>query len=322
MIEVNRGKTKRELENEWCISSFMKAGSSREEAEEKCARNRTGDTHVSGVRFAVDSEDPDFTACVTWRMGEGDSRKEAEEYCGENQEENQQMPASDSHLGIVNRDPTPLERCMGCRMDIYGETEEQARRTCTKMFNDPMFKHTFAEGDAQQMGAALFKWEYDHDDRWRSSRIRAAEEKTHRRIEVEKIIKEIQSDSNDPDHYLPDICLKKRAEKIFNIREGEREAKRRKRTGEGELTVGSLYGKTTAQIIKEQQGDQRDFGKTRKEILEEIRVQTDQEERLKKLRRGEKVSNAKDRNPHSALKKPLKVIAPDVLQQRRGSKKR
>jgi len=253
----------------------MKEGLSRKDAEEKCARaGRTGDTHVSDIRVAHDSEDSEsLKACIAWRIKEGDTEEEAREYC---ESSGEKVPASDSSLGIVNRDPTPLERCMGCRMDIYGETEEQARRTCSKMFNDPMFKHTFTEGKPEAMGAALFKWEYDHADRWKHSRIRDAEEKTHRRIEVEKIIEEIQHDSNDPEHCLPDICLKERAEKIFNIRQGQAQAKMHARAGEDRSTVGSLYGKTKEQIIREQAGDTSQtskvgslYMKTREQIIAE-----------------------------------------------------
>jgi hypothetical protein len=295
MIEDGRGRTKIQLEREWCIEKVMGEGYSRAEAEERCKIGRTGDTHVPGVRVAHDAEDPGFMACVEWRMGEGDSREEAEKYCRENQEENKRYtgPASDSSLGIVNREATPLERCMSCRMDIYGEDEETARRTCTRMFNDPMFIHAFQQGDAWQMGAAFYRWDYDHSPFYKSFRERDRQERKSMDRHVAEIIKEIRSDTKDPDRFLPDVCLKERAERIYEERKEGKQVKAMKKARQDRSTVGSLYGKTKEQIIREGTEDTKQvgtdiyrtdtplkrskskttvgnlYGKTRKQILEE-----------------------------------------------------
>jgi len=303
MLEDRRGRTKRELESKWCVSAFMKEGLSREDAKEKCARTgRTGDTHVSGVRFATDQksrlqksigaltsyvtrakqlgiDEDELMDCVLEMEERGLTEKEAQERCeAKLTGRTSKVPTSDSEsgisellphfgksdsLGIVNRDPTPLERCMSCRMDLYGETEEQARRTCTKMFNDPMYRHVFAEGDAWKMGTALFKWEYNHSQKepYPSFRERDRQEQKSMDRHVAEIIREIQTDSKDPDYGLPGGCLKERATRIYRERQEGKQIKAARKARQEKMTVGSLYGKTKEQIIREQAGDTSQAGK-------------------------------------------------------------
>ena len=247
MIEDGEGRTKEVLEDQWCVEYYVKEGYSQEDAKKKCAATQRDNL----------------------RLLKGDAEPE---------------PASDG-LGIVDREVTPMERCISSRMDIYNEDVETATRTCVKMFNDPLYRHAFESGDAWQMGTALHKWSYNHDDFWEFARRRDREEKSSRNKHITEIIEEIRGDVNDPDRFLPDISLKERAERIYKMRQEGAAIKATRQVREEQLTVGSLYGKTKEQIIREQATDQRDYGKTREQILEEIRVQTDQEEKLKKLRR-------------------------------------
>lgn len=48
-------------------------------------------------------------------------------------------------LGITGRQATPMEKCMGNMIDVYGEDEATARETCMKLLNDPFYHHYLPE---------------------------------------------------------------------------------------------------------------------------------------------------------------------------------
>ena len=249
MIEDRERASKGDLENQWCVEYYVSEGYSQGDAQKKCAETQKDNL----------------------RLLKGDA----------------ELEASDS-LEIVNREATPMERCISAVMDIRGEDLDTATRTCSKMFNDPMYKHAFESGDAWKMGAAMHKWSYNHDAKWASARERDRQEQKNMKRGVAEIIEEIHRNRNDPDYYTPDVALTDRAERIYKMRQEGKAIKATRARRQERLTVGDLYGKTKQQIIAEQTADQRDYGKTHNQIVDEIRAQIDAEERLKKLRRGEK----------------------------------
>lgn len=167
--------------------------------------------------------------------------------------EEPQEVASDS-LGITGREATDLERCMSLRMDIYGEDEVTARRTCSAMFNDEYYRKVFAEGDGWKMGEALHKWDLAHSPKWTWYRELKSIEERQREKEIDKIVKEIRSDASDPMHLLSeqDSELRARAERTYRIRKAQAKRQRRRVELESKLTVGDVYGKTKEEIIREQ----------------------------------------------------------------------
>jgi len=248
---------------------------------------------------ALGIDEGEFEECVFNKMSQGISEEKAQKECETELVENnptgkgEPIPASDN-LGIVGREATPLERCMGCRIDIYGDDEETARKTCTKMFNDPMYKHVFTEGDNMKIVEVLHEWSLWHDPQWALWREHRSREQRYRERAIDKIIMEIQSNAQDPDRFDPAESLRKRAERIYETRKGKGEADVRREERESRLTVGDLFNKTKEQRIRDQHkpgnkrltaGDQ--FGKTRAQICAEIGEDLKIEDKLRKLKRKE-----------------------------------
>jgi len=231
-------------------------------------------------------------------MEDGESEREAREKCEADLLKRKrtgepEYVAADSSLGIVGREATPLERCMGCRIDIYGEDEETARKTCTKMFNDPMCKHAFTEGDSIKMGEVLHNWDLAHNPKWFWWREKHATKDVQREKAIDKIVEELQH-SNTEDHFLPAVSLREKAEIIYDARKEKAEADVKREEKQSRLTVGDLFNKTKEQRIRDQHkpgkkrltaGDQ--FGKTRAQICAEIGEDLKIEDKLRKLKRKE-----------------------------------
>lgn len=68
-----------------------------------------------------------------------------------------------AHLGIKDREATPLERCMSLRMDIYGEDELTAKNTCTTMLSNPLIKKTLTVGKPQEIAEVFHAWAMQPD---------------------------------------------------------------------------------------------------------------------------------------------------------------
>jgi hypothetical protein len=265
MIESAKGKTDSQVKFEWCVEDLMKDGLSREAAILECTKMQKSDsTKPVQRKYKTDVE------------------------------------TKDDSLGITDREATPLERCIGCRMDVYGEDEATARMNCQKMFGEPLIKHKtgllaetiFSSGDATKIGDALTVWDQKFSmepfyvalrenrelhrkyiktfgvDSWK------AKDRHGLNYDIEQRMQQIRYRKGvGVEKFIPFEAWKIAHEEIHG------EFKKRMNTmhNQNRLTVGDTHGKTTNQILKEQAqtGSRKRltvgslYGKTRKQILEE-----------------------------------------------------
>jgi hypothetical protein len=202
--------------------------------------------------------------------------------------------AEDDQPKIEGRQPENFEKCIITVMQVRQVDEPEATRVCHVLFNDPMFKHAMAVGDSWAIAEALHNYSLEHDSQWASYREHEAQKKSDFAKAVDAEMKKLR-EFNQKFRVMIDSELRPLAEKNVLIREETRTREWAKEFVDNEkLTVGNLYGKTKAQIIKEDSEetpqDSRSavgnlFGKSHKEIVEEDKAQADQEEELKKLKR-------------------------------------
>jgi len=202
--------------------------------------------------------------------------------------------AEDDQPKIEGRQPENFEKCIVTVMQVRNVDEPEATRVCHILFNDPMFRHATAENDTWTMGKLLHEYSLQHDPQWASYREHEAQKKSDFAKAVDAEMKKLR-EFNQKFRVMIDSELRPLAEKNVLIREETRTREWAKEFVDNEkLTVGNLYGKTKAQIIKEDNEetpqDSRSavgnlFGKSHKEIVEEDKAQADQEEELKKLKR-------------------------------------
>jgi hypothetical protein len=202
--------------------------------------------------------------------------------------------AEDDQPKIEGRQPENFEKCIITVMQVRQVDEPEATRVCHVLFNDPMFKHAMTVGDSWAIAEALHNYSLEHDSQWASYRERQSLEKRW----AEAAIAEEMTKLRDKDKrykLMLDRDLRAVATRNLVV---EREKLQREMTSENRdaemMTVGNLYGKTKAQIIKEDSEktpqDSRStvgnlYGKSHKEIVEEDKAQVNQEEELKKLKR-------------------------------------
>jgi hypothetical protein len=203
--------------------------------------------------------------------------------------------AKDDEPKIQGRQPEDFEKCILAVMQVRNVDETEAIRVCHVLFNDPMFRHATAENDAWTIGRLLHEYSLQHDAQWAFCRERETQKKSDFAKAVDAEMKKLSA-SGSKFRFMLDSELRSMAEKNVLLREEKRTREWAKEFVNNEkMTVGCLYGKTKAQIIKEDsEGAHQNsqltagstFGKTQNQLVEERRQQIEQEEILKKTKKA------------------------------------
>lgn len=189
-----------------------------------------------------------MATCVESKMSEeGLTREEAKEVCDRQFAEEIPASAEDVQPEDVY---TALDSCMAIR-ELGGETKEVARRHCLSMFSNDSIKQAFEdEASPEIIGRMLSDWNFAHLPKykwWRDSK--ATRERAHEesvKAEMDRLVKE-RGHLNYPLGDL-DRGLRREAEQELAIK---RAKIRKSRDHSSRMTVGSTFGKTKEQIIKE-----------------------------------------------------------------------
>lgn len=172
-------------------------------------------------------------------------------------------------LGITGRQATPMEKCIGNIMDVWGEDEAAARQTCMKLLNDPFYHHYLPE--TKQLVTGKPKIDCSEILFKTTPAEKALATFINRGFSPREAWQKAQEQFPEKQAVtVGDLFGKSRAEI----------AAMTKKKKDPTLTVGDLFGKTKKQILREQrrgwdQEDNEAFeqcviekmkeGKTRKE---------------------------------------------------------
>jgi hypothetical protein len=235
---------------------------------------------LSGQRFATD-----FDKCVEVRVAEGDTLGEAKIFCEPLRDvlcdgcgEVMRKIMMDSKGGVTHycdacgavddqADVTPLERCVAARMASHGETEDQATQECEAWMegrrirgitSDVDVEHLLRESEKQYN---FYRVVLKTDDPKVISDAMTEDRKF--KCYVQEALDHVTKYGKLTRKQAMDLAAKRIARE--KARDKAETAPKRVR-----LTVGSTYGKTKEQIIKEDQehmeGGREQWDKRRKKI--------------------------------------------------------
>jgi hypothetical protein len=166
-------------------------------------------------------------------------------------------------------------------MAVRQVDETEALKVCKVLFNDPLFKHACETNDTWTMGEKLHEYSLEHDDQWAWYRDEKVTAERAIQNEMARLRKESPEYQYSSDRELRPVATRNLVVEKEKLR---REISKDLLEAE-KFTIGNLYGKTREQIIAQDNKGQRDYGKTRTQILEEIKQQDAAEEEVKKAKR-------------------------------------
>lgn len=156
---------------------------------------------------------------------------------------------------------TPIDRCVRNRMDLYGESEEEAHSECEKMLttgtelDQLKMKRMFTVGDPEEIGVAMSDWEWNHAPEYQWWRDKKAAEERGFQKAVDRKEKEMRwhNVGGMPPNASPEDWRRVAEREVRRERAITKQDQRNAR-----LTVGDLRGKSREQLVKEARGESDD----------------------------------------------------------------